>query len=537
MFQDKYKEAEKAVEKQIKRNQFEFSFQFKLAEVYEKTNRQNEADNLYTQMINDLSPVQSQVQQLGRYFSGIGKYEYALLTYEKGRKANKSGYQYNIELGELYSMTKQKDKMVATYLDLLDYSSGYLKSVQTYLSRLIDFESDKEGVAIIRTELLTRAQNHPQKLYYNEMLIWYYIQLKEYTGAIIQAKALDMKSGAKGRYTFEIGQVCESNAAYAKAKQAYNYVMDLGEREPYFTAAAQHSLEVSFLLVTEKKDYTDEALNEVVIEFETALARMGKSISTVNIMERLAQIYAFYINEPGKAEAILKEALVLQVNPLQKAKTKILLGDVLLSNNEIWDASILYMQVANDFPEDKIGHEAKFKNAKVFYYDGEFEYAKAQLDVLKASTTKLIANDAMQLSLLLQDNLGLDTTEAPVQLYANADLLLQQSRFKEAILLLDSLDKTYPFHALADEILFQKGLIYAKQKNWLTAIEFFQKVIDVYGFDILADDAIFKIAEIYDYQLLDAEKAAIYYKKILFEFPSSLYVAVSRERYRTIKAI
>ncbi|MFD1553772.1 hypothetical protein DNU06_09715 [Putridiphycobacter roseus] len=537
MFQEKYKESEKIVGKQIKRNQFEFSYRFKLAEIYEKTDRQVNADEEYEKMIADLSPVQSQVQQLGRYFSGIGKFDYALQTYEKGKKANRSGYQYNIELGELYSMTKQKDKMIATYLDLLDYSSGYLKTVQTYLSRLIDFEKDEEEIALLRVELLSRAQNSPQKLCYNEMLIWYYTQLKQYTGAIIQSKALDLKGGANGRYTFEIGQVCESNKVYDKAKQAYNYVMELGERSPYYTAAAQHSLEVSFLMVTAQSNYTKNDLNAVVLEFESAILRMGKTEATINIMERLAQIYAFYINEPQKAEVLLKEAIDLQRNPLQKAHTKILLGDVLLSNNEIWDASILYMQVANDFPEDKIGHEAKFKNAKVFYYDGEFEYAKAQLDVLKASTTKLIANDAMQLSLLLQDNLGMDTTEAPVQLFANADLLLQQSRFEDAIVLLDSIDKTYPFHALADEILYQKGLIFSKQKDWTKAIFFFQKVIDNYGFDILADDAIFKIAEIYDFQLVDSEKAVEYYKKILFEFPSSLYVAVSRERYRTIKAI
>ncbi|MFT4600906.1 MAG: outer membrane protein assembly factor BamD (BamD/ComL family), partial [Arenicella sp.] len=185
---------------------------------------------------------------------------------------------------------------------------------------------------------------------------------------------------------------------------------------------------------------------------------------------------------------------------------------------------------------DVIGHEAKFKNAKVFYYDGEFDYAKAQLDVLKASTSKLIANDAMQLSLLLQDNLGIDTTLAPVQLYANADLLIQQNKFDEAILILDSLEKEFPFHSIADEVLFKKAEIYEERQNWEKAIEFYDIVVLSYAHDILADDAAFRVAKIYEEKLSQKEKAGEYYKMILFEFKGSLYDAEAREKFRTIKA-
>lgn len=525
------------MKKQIKSNPFEISYQFKLAEVYKKTNREDEADELYQSLIDELSPVQSQVQSLGHYFSGMGKYDYALKTYEKGRSKNKSGYQFNLEMAELYALLDQPLKMIETYLDLLEYSSGYLRSVQSYLTRQVDFETDTETVEIVRQTLLKRTQSNPKKTYYNQMLIWYYTQKEEYTGAIIQAKALDYKINTKGKYTFDIGQVCQSNKAYNKAIKAYGYVKEFGKESPYYTLASQNLLEVSFLQVTNSGVFDSIVIKSVANEFETELKRLGISANTVAIMERLAKIYAYYLRDHDRATKILREALHVAPTHLVKARIKVLLGDVLITGNRIWDASILYMQVANDFEDDKIGHEAKYKNAKVFYYDGEFEYAKAQLDVLKASTTKLIANDAMQLSLLLQDNLGIDTTEAPVQLFANADLLLQQNKFVEAITILDSIQNNYPFHSLVDEILFQKGLIYSKQNKWDQAIVFFEEVANTYSFDILADDAVFKLAEIYDYRLKNPEKAAEMYRRILFDFSGSLYTASSRDRYRVLKAI
>jgi len=412
-----------------------------------------------------------------------------------------------------------------------------VRTVQNYLSRSIDFEDDFEKVNILKEELLIRIQKDPSNEYYSEMLIWLYLQKKQFSGAVIQAKALDKRANLKGKKVYEIGNICMINRSYINARKAYKYIIDLGDISPYYNMAVQKNLEVSFLEVTEKGSFTKKELVDVSIDFENALKELGKSSSTLKIIEQLAIIYAFYINKPKKAEALIKESFNLRMSALQKAKFKVLLADVYIVDNKIWDASLLYMQVAKNFSEEPIGHEAKFKNAKVFYYDGEFEYAKAQLDVLKASTTKLIANDAMQLSLLLMDNLGIDTTQAPVQMYAKADLLLMQNKYNSALTQLDSINILYPFHSLTDEILFKKGEIYQKMQNWSKAIEFYDIVVKSYAFDILGDDAAFRIAQIYDINLANPEKASEYYKMILFDFSGSLYTAESRKRYREIKGV
>ena len=537
MYQKKFEDSEKLINKQIKRDQFDIDYKFKLAEVYEKTDRQNKAEDIYQDLIANLAPIQSRIQTLGKAFVGKGKYDLGLQTYLKGKKLVKGGYQFNIELAEIYSIKSMPREMINEYLDLIDYSYSYTRTVQTYLSRSIDFEDDLEKVEILKEELLIRIQKDPSNDYYSEMLIWLYLQKKEFAGAVIQAKALDKRANKKGKKVYEIGNICMTNKSYSNARKAYKYIIDLGKQSPYYSMAVQKNLEVSFLEVTEKGSFSKSELVDVSVDFENALKELGKSNSTLKIIEQLVIIYAFYINEPKKAETLLQESFKLQMSALQKAKFKVLLGDVYIVDDRIWDASLLYMQVAKQFSEDPIGHEAKFKNAKVFYYDGEFEYAKAQLDVLKASTTKLIANDAMQLSLLLMDNLGIDTTEAPVQMYAKADLLLMQNKYQAALTELDSISILYPFHSLTDEILFKKGEIYQKMQNWNKAIEFYDIVVKSYAFDILGDDAAFRIAQIYDYNLSNPEKASEYYKMILFDFKGSLYTAESRKRFREIKGV
>lgn len=535
-YQQKFDEAEKLTSKKFKQDPFNTNVAFMLGQVYEETERQEKANQLYDELIDDLVAVQSRITNLGKEFKVRGKYDYALKTYEKGKKLIKRGYQFQLELAEVYSLLNRQADMIAEYLNLLEYSKVYLKTVQTYLSRVIDFEEDVELVGLLKTELLSRIQKEPSEDHWSEMLIWYYLHKKEFNGAVIQTKALDKRKSLNGRKLFEIAEVCETNEAYESAKKAYQYILALGTTSPFYTKALENNLKLGFKQVTEQNSYSRQNLLDVTSDFENVLRDQGKQKSTLGIMIQLAEIYAFYLNEPVKAEFLVKEAMDLPLSANQKARLKILLGDIYVVSDRIWDASLLYMQVEKQFSEDVIGHEAKYKNAKVFYYDGEFEYAKAQLDVLKASTSKLIANDAMQLSLLLQDNLGIDTTLAPVQMYANADLMLKQNKHQEALTMLDSLEKEFPFHSITDEVLFKKGEIYETLQNWEKAIELYDVVVQSYAHDILADDAAFRIANLYEKKLNDPQKASDYYKKILFEFQGSLYDDVARKKFRSIQA-
>ena len=184
------------------------------------------------------------------------------------------------------------------------------------------------------------------------------------------------------------------------------------------------------------------------------------------MIKELAHIKAFYLQESDEAVDLLYDAIDIPgVYGKINAVIKLELADILLMQGDLWDASLLYSQVELDFKEDPLGHEAKFRNAKISYYTGDFEWAQAQLDVLKASTSKLISNDAIDLSLLITDNYAMDTITTPMLMFAQADLLAYQNRNEEAFLKMDSIVSTWPGHALTDDILMKKAEIYQKQVN------------------------------------------------------------------------
>jgi len=226
-------------------------------------------------------------------------------------------------------------------------------------------------------------------------------------------------------------------------------------------------------------------------------------------------------------------------NPAMDAQTraefKIQLADIYLLKNVIWDASLLYSQVEKDFKFEPIGQEAKFRNAKLSFYAADFTWAKTQCDVLKGSTTKLIANDALDLSLIITDAIGVDTNAAPLARFAVADLLIVQHKYDEAIVQLDSINKIFPTHTLGDDILFKKAAIYDKLGKYPEAEKMYKDIIEYYSTELYGDDAQFKLAELYEKKMIDVEKAKTEYQNVLTKYPGSIYVVEARKRYRQLR--
>ena len=218
-----------------------------------------------------------------------------------------------------------------------------------------------------------------------------------------------------------------------------------------------------------------------------------------------------------------------------QADLKLELADILLSTGNIWEASLRYSQVEKQFKYDVIGQEAKFRNAKIAYYTGDFKWAQAQLDVLKGATSKLISNDAMNLSILISDALSIDTNITPLMIFARADLLIFQNKNDQAIVTLDSIHSLFPNHALADDIIYRKGIIHMKYFRYEQAAELFRNIVVNFGFDILGDDALYKLALLNEIQFKNLDKAKELYQQLMESYPGSLYVVDARKRFRKLR--
>ncbi len=531
------KTAEKLLKKAASKNRFDQEYSILLATFYEDNNDPAKAEQIYTDLIDALQPSSRDIIDLYKTFKSKGNAEMAYATLVRGRKLLKNSYPLNIQFAEYYGSKGDTDKMLGEYLDLLDYHPAYMSSVQRILSVQVDFTvEDSKEYEILKNALIERTQKNPADLNYAEMLTWLFIQRQNFSAALVHVKAMDKRSNAQGARVYDFGAICVENKDYNAARNAYKYVVDLGPDSRYFLYAQNALLNVSFLEVTTQRNFSQAELSEVLRDYSAVLEKYGKKRTTLPVIMEMTYIQAFYANQATQAIELLNEALEFQgLTDVQLAEVKMQLADIHVLHGDIWEASLLYMQIDKTFKYETIGQEAKFKNARIFYYDGEFNFAQSQLDVLKQSTSKLIANDAIKLSLLITDNYGLDSNFTAMYNFAKADLLIEQHRYKEAFYLFDSILNEFPAHSLGDEILLKKSMAMQLQGEWNKAVSYLEELLKYHGTDILTDDALFQLGDIYENRLLDKAKAAAYYRKILFEHKDSLYTSETRKRFQALR--
>lgn len=534
---ERLKDAEKIIKKQISLNRSDYEYKVMLGEFYETAGENEKANKLYDDLVEELTANPSVIIEVYNAFKGKGKNDYALKTIEKGRKLLNDSYPLHFQFAEYYAAAGLTEKMIDEYIDLLDYQSSYMETVKSMLSSRIDFsqESTKE-YDLLRQKLLEKVQKKPNDVVYSDMLVWLFIQKKNFSSALIQVQAFDKREDGQGRRVYELGAICVENKEYEIARKAFLYVKQLGEDKLYYFQAESALLNTRFLEVTTNRNYSKQELDATVLEYQQALDRVGKKRSSLSLIIEMSHIQAFYADQAQLAIANMEEALKMPgLTDIQRAEVKMQLADIMVLKGDIWEASLLYMQIDKDFKFEPIGHEAKFKNARIFYYDGEFDFAQSQLSVLKESTSKLIANDAMKLSLLITDNFGLDSNYRAMTWFANADLLIEQHNYESAFVLFDSIVKTFPYHSLDDEILMKKSKAMQLQGKWMEAATYLEELLKYHAEDILADDALFQLGGMYENQLNDKEKAAEYYKRILFNYKGSLYIVEARKRFRALR--
>jgi tetratricopeptide (TPR) repeat protein len=529
------KDAEKIVRKQLKSYPTELKFYILIGQSLEKQEKKDKANDEYETAISRINKTTSynDINNLASYFQKFNLNEFAIKTYQAANTAYNNPTLYNANIAVLYGQMGKNELMIETFLDMLETNDNYFNSVQNQLTNAIDFQTPNEKVDLLKNTLLKRIQANPNKTIYNELLAWVYLSTGNYNGAFTQLKALDKKDDKNGGRIMSLGNTCLNNENFDVAIKCYDFIIELGNSGRNYNAAKSNRLKALKLKLTKGGNFSQEELIALKNNYELTLESLGWNAYSIATIQDLAQLEAYYLNNSARGIELLNNTLnYAGIDALKRAEIKVQLGDLKVIKGDIWDASLLFMQVEKDFKEDPIGHEAKFKAAKIFYYTGNFEWAQAQLDVLKASTSKLISNDAMQLSMTISDNYNMDTTQVTMMLFARADLLIQQHQYERANQTFDSINKMFPIHSLNDEILIKRAEIAASKQKFEEAIQLLEELVLKYGNDILADDAIYRIAQIYEYNLLNTEKAAEFYKKIVFDYKGSLYGVEAREKFR-----
>ena len=528
-----FKEAEKVLTKELKKKTADPIFNISLGQVYEKLDDEDAASHQFNQAILRMTPERFFIVRIGNTFTNINQLDWAIKTYEQGAILLNDNLVFSYYLADLYRRKGDSPKMINQYLNVVSNQADRMDNIQMIFQRYLLKEDYKE----LKKQIYDRIQIEPNAIVYPELLIWLLLQEKDFAAAFRQVKALDRKLKENGNRLFQFANMAANENDFNTAIEAYDYIVDAkGFNSGFYLEAKIEGLRCRRLKLIEESNLSTTYILELKSKYNAFLNELGRNRNTATVLIDLAELEAFYLNDLPAAITLLTEVIGFPgINARLQATAKLNLGDYQLMNGEIWEATLLYSQVDKAFQDDLLGQDARFRNARLSYYTGDFTWAQSQFDVLKASTSKFISNDALDLSVFILDNLGLDTTPEPLKMYAKAELLSFQNKTEEAFSVLDEILQKYPDHSLIDDIWYLKGNIYRKQKKMAEAISYYEKTISGDPESIRIDNALFALGELYEYNKRDIEKAKTYYERIFIEFTDSLYAVESRKRYRQLR--
>ena len=505
--------------------------------VLEAQGRKEEATEKYEQAIREIPPNKGSYLTVANTFLAWQKFDLSRDTYLKGREMLPDE-EFNYELARAYLYLRDYENMMEEYLNLLKQDPKHLSRVQSSLASAMRLDIDDGLRDQFKDQVMLRIQSDPDVLAYNRLLIWFLLQEKKFASALRQSIAIDRRTGEEAGQIAQLGDMALRNKEYTEAKKAYKYLMDKGMESSYFAQAFARNLHASYMeFVNENPDDSTRG-EKLSDQFKEGLDYLNYSPATLNLITEYAHLLTFYLNETDSALQVLDKGLKIPgLKPDQLGILKTEMADTYVYANDPWEAMLIYSQVIEENKTNSLGDEVKLKKARLGYYMGNFSWAKAQLDVLKASTSKLTANDAMELSMMIGNNLNLDTTAVPLTLFAKADLLFFQNKNDEAMTILDSLSEAYPYHSLVDDILYRKAKLAIAGQDYILAAEYLEAIVTDYSYDLLGDDALYMLAEIYNYDLDQKEKARDLYKRMLTEHPGSVYIEESRAKYRELREV
>jgi tetratricopeptide (TPR) repeat protein len=521
-----FDKAEKALQARLEKFK-QSNLLIELGYNYQLQKDESKAKKIYEQAIDKISKNVNEAYGIGYTFERKSLLDYALLAYKTATEIEPR-LTFNSQIAVIYGQQGKTDLMIETYLIEAYQNPQNLPLIQSQLSRFMNEDADETFNDNLRKSLLLRAQK-TQDIFWNDFLSWFFIQQKEYGKAFIQQKAIYKREPESFSNIVNLGQMAIEDNDQEAATEILTFVLQNTNDIDLIIQANSYLMEMK-IENSQDKDYVaiSQELDKLITEF-------GVSPYTLPLLRLQANFSAFQLKKPEQAKTILKNAMEMDLSRNQTAEVKMELADILLYEEKFNQALIYYSQVENDMSGDVLGQEASLKTAKTSYYKADFEWANHQLKVLKSASTQLIANDALDLFLLISDNTVEDSTQTALKKFARADFLLYQNKKQESLAQFQLILKEHKGEEIEAVTLLRIGKIYEKLDDFTKALENYEAIINNHKDGIYIDEALYFSAEIYADHLKDNEKAKPLYEKVILNHEDSIYSVEARKKYRQLR--
>lgn len=535
----KFDEAEKFLDKMLKEYPDNFRYELDLAVLYQNEGDKEKAETTFNELIERITADAvkesntNKVRILAQSFYEKNLRPYALKTYLTGREKLGRPDLFSLELANVYRIMNRKQLMITEYLTFSKSQPNNINYVKNSLQRLLVEPEDMDTLEITLYDFMQEEAGNP---IYNDLLIWTHLQQKNFSGALRQARALDRRLQNEGKNVLNVGMISFRNEDYKTADKAFDYILTDFPESPNRRLAERYALLSREEVLKNSFPVDIEAIRKLIADYNAYKENSRDVFAAMDAQRRVALLQAFQLNEIDTAIVTLTDLVNQPVGKHRViAEAKMDLADIYLLDEQPWESILLYGQVERMFKDEPLGYEAKLKSAKLSYYKGEFELAQGHLDILKLATSREIANDAIDLSILIKNNTVFDSTDVAMKNYANIELLLFQNLKEEALTEIDSMMVKYPNHSLQDELLYLKATTLRELGQFDEALTALETINEKFYYEILGDDSFFLTGVIYQDDLKNSEKAMDVFTELLKKFPGSIFVSESRKRVRELR--
>lgn len=534
-----FPEALDYLKKVLRRDPENMQYKLDVGLVYVRSGDIGKADRYFKDMSAEVKSNMQLAKMMSDYLATRSLSEYSIMALNECRNYLGNPYLFCLELAMLYRIQGQQDKMVQEYLNYVTQSSANIQYVKNVMQALLTKPEELESLERL---LYDKVQQNPDVEVYSDLLIWVTMQQKNFYASFIQARAYDKRYKREGEKSLEVARVAVDNDDYDNASRIYRYVI----RE--YPGTANHLLARLGLIRTREARVKQtfpvnaDSVKALIQDYQKFIAEYPSNPNSLEAARNQALLYANYLDQKDESIQILNQLIKNPRATLYlKSKAKLDLGDIYLLKGEAWESTLLYSQVEKTQKENPVGYEAKLKNAKLSYYKGDFRLAQEHLDILKEATTREIANDAMDLSMRIKENIAFDSAGEALKQYALVELLLYQNKIDSALQKINQLKQgisdsvAFSNQAILDDVYWLEANIRMKRGEFSESIGLLQKILEEYPDDVLSDDAFFLQGEIYERQLKDKDKAMEIYREFLTKYAGSVYAAEARKRFRTLR--
>ncbi|MGV7105429.1 tetratricopeptide repeat protein [Flavobacterium sp. U410] len=489
--------------------------------------QENKAHKKYEEALKTIENNPNYAYQIGSVFEKKTLPKWALKAYQKGQELNPNiNFDYQIAL--LYGQMGQLDEMTNKLLDYAYSKPDNIVTVQNYLTRFLLDDASESFNASLKKALLIRTQKTPD-VFWNQFLSWYYVQQKEYGKAFVQEKAVFKRDPESLYNIISLAKMAVEDQQTEDAATMFEFILANTQNTSLQIEAEQYLMQTK-IANADAKDYPTLLENMKLL-----LKKYGFTPYTLELQIMTAHFEVFYLNDAPSGITLLQQSLDLPLNTRQAAKIKMELADIFLYDTKFNQAILYYAQIEDNLKNDEMAHEASMKMAKANYYKKDFDWALQNVKVLKQSPSLLIANDALELFLLIQDNSVEDSTKTALKAFAEADLKLYQNKKKEALTEFLQVVEQHKGEKIEDAALCRIAGIYNDTNDFTNALSYYDAILTEHKESVYTDEALFFSGEIYNKDLNDPEKAKIFYEKIIFEHQDSIYYTEARRQYRILR--